>query len=44
MAIRHNNENSVWSSTSKDILKNFEHQRQPLVEGNIPFIYDLVFV
>ena len=43
MSIKHNNENPVCSSTSKDILKNFEQPLQPLVEGNILFTYDVVF-
>ena len=43
ISIKHNKDQPICEKEAKNILKNLEHEPQPLVEGNILFTYDVVF-
>ena len=43
MSIKHDNENPVCSKTSKDLLENFNKERQILSDNRILFTYDIIF-
>ena len=43
LSIKHNGKNPVCSKDPKNIADYFNYTRQPLVEGNILFTYDVVY-